>query len=108
LPSSKASGLPRIEARYIDNGRGKIDAVQITNHGPGDVFDLDVSGDDAGLMRDRAELPLPRLPSGKSFRVPCWRNESYGSQQSSHFYVTITGKTVDGTPVDVEEFVSES
>jgi hypothetical protein len=108
LPSSKASGLPRLEARYIDNGRGKIDAVQITNHGPGDVFDLDISGDDAGLMRDRVELPLPKLPSGKSFRVPCWRSESLGSTQNSTFYVTLTGKTADGTAIDVEEFVSES
>jgi predicted nucleotide-binding protein len=109
LPSSKATGLPRIEARYIDNGPGKIDAVQIINHGPGDVYDLDVSaGEDAGLIRDGDELPLPRLPSGKSVRVLCHRVESFGSRPSSHFFMKVTGKTADGTPIDVDEFVSET
>jgi hypothetical protein len=107
LPSSKATGLPRLEARLIDNGPGKIDAVQITNHGPGEVYDLDVlAGKDAGLMRESDEFPIPRLPSGKSIRVRCRRIESLGSRPSSHFYVTITGKTSDGTPINVEEFVS--
>lgn len=108
FPSSKANGLPRLEARFIDNGPGKIGAIQITNHGPGDVYDLDVSaGGEAGL-RDTGEFPLPRLPSGKSIRVPCYRSGGLGSRPSSHFYVTITGKTVDGTPIEVEEFVSGS
>ncbi|SCG80306.1 Predicted nucleotide-binding protein containing TIR-like domain-containing protein [Micromonospora echinaurantiaca] len=109
LPSSKATGLPRLEARFIDNGRGRIDAVQVTNHGPGDVYDLDVSAnEDAGLIRDNDEFPLSRLPSGKSIRVQCYRPGSFGSAQKSHFYVTITGKTADGIPIGVEEFVSET
>lgn len=109
LPSSKATGLPRLETRYIDNGRGKIDAIQITNHGPGDVYDLDVSADnDVGLIRENDEFPLARLPHGKSIRVRCYRGDSFGSAQKSHFYVTITGKTTDGTPIDVDEFVSET
>ncbi|WP_435204250.1 TIR domain-containing protein [Micromonospora sp. bgisy143] len=109
LPSSKATGLPRLEARYIDNGRGKIDAVQITNHGPGDVYELDVSADEeAGLIRENGEFPLVQLPQGKSIRVRCYRADSFGSTQKSHFFVTITGKTADGTPIDVNEFVSET
>jgi len=81
--------------------------VQVTNHGPGDVYDLDVSAEEGeGLMRDSDEFPLPRLPSGKSIRVRCQRWESMGARQSSHFYVTITGKTADGTLINVEEFVS--
>ncbi len=109
LPSSKATGLPRIEARYVDNGSGKMGAVQITNHGPGDVYELDVSASETdGLIRDNDDFPLVRLPSGKSIRVPCYRVESFGSKTRSYFNVTITGKTVDGTPIDVEEFVSET
>jgi predicted nucleotide-binding protein len=107
LPSSKATGMPRLEARYIDNGGNKLGELQITNHGPGDVHDLDVSADEKeGLLRDHSDLPLTRLPSGKSIRVPCSRSRSLGSRSSSHFFVTITGKTTDGTAIDVEEFVS--
>jgi hypothetical protein len=81
--------------------------VQITNHGPGDVYELDVSaGEEVRLIRDTGEFPLPRLPSGKSIRVQCHRFTGLGSRPISHFYVTITGKTVDGTPIEVEEFVS--
>lgn len=106
LPSSKASGVPRIEARLIDNGPGKIDAVQITNHGPGDVYDLDLTADEEAGLRPDGELPLARLPLGKSIRVRCMRLDSLGSRHSSYFNVTITGKTADGTPIEIEEFVS--
>jgi hypothetical protein len=107
LPSSNTSGLPRIEARWIDNGGNKLGEVQIINHGPGDAYDVDISaGDQEGLLRDDGEWPLPRLPSGKSIRVPSSRSRSLGSRRSSHFYVTISGKTADGTPIEVEEFVS--
>lgn len=107
LPSSKASGLPRLEARWIDNGGNKLGEVQITNHGPGDVYDLDISAaGEEGLLRDDGEWPLTRLPSGKSIRLLSTQSRSWGSRRSSHFYVTITGKTADGTPMEIEEFVS--
>ncbi len=108
LPSSQASGLPRLEARYIDNGPRKIGQVQIMNHGPGDVFDLDVSAPEGGgLVRDQeSDLPLTRLPAGKSFRVLSSLAQTLGSRRNSHFFVKITGKTADGTVIDVDEFVS--
>lgn len=106
LPSSKASGHPRLEARWIDNGGTKLGEVQITNHGPGDVYDLNVTAAETEGLRDNGDLPLSRLPSGKSIRVMTTRVNSFGSTRSSHFYVTITGKTADGTPIEVEEFVS--
>ncbi|OEV27107.1 nucleotide-binding protein [Streptomyces nanshensis] len=103
LPSSRASGMPRLEARYVDNGSRKMGKVQITNHGPGDVYGLDVIADVEGLIvRDNGEFPVPRLPSGKSVRLLCSR--SFGAS-ASYFNVTITGKTADGTPIEVEEFV---
>lgn len=107
FPSSKASGLPRLAARYIDNGGSKLGEVQITNHGPGDVYDLDVSAEEEeGLMREDDDFPLTRLPSGKSIRVLCHRSRSLGSRHSSQFFVTLTWKTADGTPIEIEEFVS--
>lgn len=109
LPSSHASGLPRLEARRIDGGHGKMDSVQVTNHGPGDVYEVDVTGDEnAELYRTDDDLPIPRLPQGKSFRVLSGRAASMGSSLSSHFYVTITGRTADGTLIEHEEYVSGS
>ncbi|WP_199747843.1 TIR domain-containing protein [Actinomadura sp. WAC 06369] len=108
LPSSQASGTPRLEARYIDNGSGKMDEIQITNHGPGDVYDLDVdAAADVGLAsRNDNEFPVPKLPAGKSVRVLRRSADSLASRSNSYFNVTITGKTVDGTLIEVDEFVS--
>ncbi|MFF8931263.1 TIR domain-containing protein [Streptomyces longwoodensis] len=107
LPSSQASGLPRLEARYIDRGRGKIGEVQIINHGPGDVYELNVDADNkVGLiMRNADEFPVPKLPAGKSVRVERMPSDSLASRSNSYFNITITGKTADGTPIEVDEFV---
>jgi hypothetical protein len=104
LPSVETRGVPRLEARYIDNGDRKLGEVQIINHGPGDVHDLNVAADN-GLLRENDNLPLNRLPAGKSIRLLCYMSRSLGTKRASHFYVTITGKTVDGAPIEVEEFV---
>jgi len=106
LPSFVASGLPRLEARLIDGGRGKMDSVQVINHGPGDVYELNVTGDDHAGLYPTDDLPIPRLPQGKSFRILSTRRATLGSSPSSHFNVTITGKTADGTQIEQEEFVS--
>jgi predicted nucleotide-binding protein len=108
LPSSRASGRPRLEARLIDNGRGKMDSVQVTNHGPGDVYELDLTGDKNARLVPSDDLPLHCLPEGKSIRVFSTRSMSLGSSGGSHFNVMITGKTADGTPIEQEEFVSGS
>jgi predicted nucleotide-binding protein len=108
LPSSQASGTPQLKARYIDNGRGKIDAVEITNHGPGDVYDLNVDADaKVGLvMRNADEFPVPKLPEGKSVRVGRMSSDSLASRSNSYFNITITAKTADGIPIAFDEFVS--
>lgn len=106
LPSSHAAGLPRLEARYLDHGSHKMGEVQITNHGPGDVYEMDVEAEDRAelITREIGEFPLPRLPQGKSISV--LRAQNLASGHISYFNITITGKTADGTPIEVEEFVS--
>ncbi|MDF9814137.1 nucleotide-binding protein [Streptomyces sp. SPB162] len=108
LPSSQASGMPRLDARYIDNGQSRLGEIQITNHGPGDVFDLDIDADaNVGLVpRNEAEFPVPKLPAGKSVRVGRMSSDSLGSRSNSYFNITITYRTADGTPVELDEFVS--
>jgi len=106
VPSSRATGLPRLEARLFRNGGSGMDEVVVTNHGPGDVLDLDVEAEarEGLVTRQQGGFPVPRLPAGKS--VKAMRTTSLGQGHSEYFTVTITGKTVDGTPIRQEEFVS--
>jgi len=97
--------MPRLEARYIDNGGNKLGELAVTNHGPGDVYGLDVT-DTEGLLRDNEDLPIKKLPHGKSIRLLVMMSSSLGDRRRTHFYVTIIGKTADGTPIELEEFVS--
>lgn len=105
LPASKASGRPRIDARYLDKGSGRMGEVEITNHGPGDVLDLNVAAEQKeGLITRDLGLPVPRLPQGKSVRI--MRAQSLDSGGSSYFTITVTGKTADGEPISEDIFVS--
>lgn len=109
LPSSKASGLPQLSARYTPGGRNKMSPVTVTNHGPGDVYELDVhpSGEEeAGLFREDSDLPIPCLPAGKSVKALDRMPLGLGFARKSYFNIVITGKTADGTPIEQTEFVS--
>ena len=108
LPTASTRRTPRVDARYIDNGDRKLGEVEVTNHGPGDVFELDVNAvPQEGLMtRHDGEFPVPKLPPGKSVRVMCDR--SLGSGGTSYFTVTVTGKTADGTAIKEDIFVSRA
>lgn len=105
-PSSHASGLPRLEARLVRHGGNTLDEVVVTNHGPGDVLNLDITAEEREGLVTRREggFPVPRLPAGKS--VKTMRTKSLGHGNSPYFTVTITATTVDGTPIEIEEFVS--
>lgn len=106
IPSAHASGLPRLEARLVKHGGNTLDEVVVTNHGPGDVLDLDIAADEGeGLItRQEAGFPVPRLPAGKS--VKAMRTKSLGHGHSPYFTITLTATTLDGTPIELEEFVS--
>lgn len=106
VPSSQAGGLPRLSARLERHGGNTLDAVIITNHGPGDVLDLDVRAEEReGLVtRQEGGFPVPRLPAGKS--VKAMRSKSLGHGTGAYFTVTITGTTAEGVTITQEEFVS--
>jgi hypothetical protein len=60
------SSVTRLDGRYIDNGSRRLSAVEITNHGPGDVYELDLEDAERdGIRLQHIELPVPRLPAGK-------------------------------------------
>lgn len=112
LPRSKASGLPQLSARFIDKGGNKLGDVVVTNHGPGDVYELDAEvpgggNGDGTVVRDATELPIPMLPSGKSVVVLKYAAlAALGSRNRGYFNVHLTAKTADGTPLNKTEFVS--
>lgn len=96
LPSSRASGLPRLEARLRSNGGNRMDEVVITNHGPGDVYDLNIAGPEtSGLIVRREDgFPVPKLPAGKSVRA-LRSHATMGSGHEPCFTVMLTGRTAD-------------
>lgn len=109
LPSSKSSGLPQLSARFMDKGGNKLGDIVVTNHGPGDVYDLDANmaeDSEDTVYRDATELPVPMLPAGKSVTVLRHGGARLSSRSRSYFNVHLTCKTVDGTAIDKTEFVS--
>ena len=106
LPSSQATGLPRLEVSLRMTSKSN-ELMTITNHGPGDVYELDFSlPDDREATREWREegFPVPKLPPGKS--VTAARFLRLSSRSPAYFTVLLTGKTADGVEVRQEEFVS--
>lgn len=109
LPSSETAGRPRLTAELREKGGNKLSDVVVTNHGPGDVYELHATaaeGDD--LVRDSDDEVIPRLPQGKSVRVLRRMPPSFSQVKRPYFSITLHGKTADGVAFDQEEFVSGS
>jgi hypothetical protein len=106
LPSSQASGQPRMEVVMRQGGKNSQELV-ITNHGPGDVFELDFAlPEDGAATREWREegFPVPKLPPGKSVKAA--RLLTLGSSSPAYFTVALRGRTADGVEIRQEEFVS--
>ncbi|MGW5160217.1 TIR domain-containing protein [Nonomuraea wenchangensis] len=107
LPSTKVAGQPHLDAKYIDRGGNRYGQIEITNYGPGDVYQLNVDSDEQLIVNSEGEFPVPKLPQGKSIRIGHGSIRSLGSRKSSYFHISVTGNTVDGTPFEQEIFISE-
>ncbi|WP_324701470.1 hypothetical protein [Micrococcus sp. HOU01] len=106
LPSSQTSGQPRLEVAFDKSGKSQ-QRLTITNHGPGDVYDLDFAlADDQENAHEwyKEGFPVPKLPAGKS--VTTRRYLTMASANPPYFMVTVTGKTADGVAIETEEFVN--
>ncbi len=106
LPSAQASGQPRVSVTLSKSGKS-MQRMTITNHGPGDVYDLDFElAEDREATREWREegFPVPKLPPGKS--VSAARFLTLGSGNPPYFTVVLTGRTADGVDVNQEEFVN--
>jgi predicted nucleotide-binding protein len=108
MPSSQASGLPRLEAHFRSNGSGRMGEIVITNHGPGDIYELNIEVPEVSGLLTRPEdgFPVPKLPPGKSVRA--FQTQTLARGHEPYFTVTLIGRTADGTEIRQEEFVSGS
>lgn len=94
----------RLDATYMNRGRGD-GRLQITNFSAFDIYDLsfEIPDEARPSFHVHAELPIKKLPAGKSATFPTSRFLGKGAD---HFEITITGRTPDGDPVSASAFVS--
>jgi hypothetical protein len=99
-------GMPgiRLDAHYHDRGSGN-GRLEIINRGTEPVFKLDVQlPPQAGIQLLTHELPLPKLPPGKSVMLMSIQFSGQGG--SDHFEIRVVGETADGKPIAEDIFVS--
>lgn len=94
----------RIDANYLDRGRGN-GRLQLTNYCPFDVYDLrfEIPEEAGPGFWVHAELPIAKLPSGKTASFVASRSMGPGAD---HFEIPITARKEDGTEISTASFVS--
>lgn len=106
IPSSSTVGRVRFDLNYHDRGKGS-GRLQIINRGTEDAFDVNLElppeASNVHLFGD--ELPLAKLPSGKSANLLASRHMGPGKD---HFEVRVTAKTAEGVAIEEDVFVSLS
>lgn len=104
VPSGVQSSRVRLDARYHDRGKGS-GTLEVINLGTESVLDLNLEvPSEAGTFHVFSDdLPLPRLPAGKSARMYASRSMGPGRD---HFDVRLTGRLPDGQVVDEHVFLS--
>jgi Predicted nucleotide-binding protein containing TIR-like domain len=107
LPSGQALGHPRLSAQFTDQGGNKLGIIKVTNHGPGDAYEVNIDSDLGLHPYSDGDWPVPKLPAGKSVSVMTTSTRRLGgSARASYATVILTAKTADGVDFSVEEFVS--
>jgi hypothetical protein len=99
---AQGSNAVRIDARYVD--RGSSGRLQITNYSPFPVHDLEFTiPEEAKSFAVHAELPVAKLPSGKSVTFIASRFMGPGVD---HFEMPITARTPDGDLIETSAFIN--
>lgn len=94
IPEATIPGGIQLDAKYHPRGRSNGDLLEIINKGREDVFGLDLNvPPEASILVVKNDLPLERLPAGKSFKLLATRTMQGTKRQ---FELTIIGKSLDG------------
>lgn len=102
VPSSGNPAGVRVDAQYHSQSRGG--RLEVINRGTEPIFDLDLEFPEGlqGFHLLDPDLPVPKLPPGRSLSIGCSltlpRNFSY-------FDLVITGRTAAGDQVREEVFI---
>lgn len=104
VPTSPNTSAVSFDVSYHDRGRGN-GRLQVVNRGTETAYQVDIvippEAQSFHVMTD--ELPLAKLPSGKSFSLVAGRVMGPGK---SHFDVRVVATLADGTPVEQDVFLS--
>lgn len=101
VPSSVGPRGVSLDARYHDRSNGG--RLEIINRGSEPIFDVNVEIPEMnGFWVHTKDLPVPRLPPGKSFNLVV--SLAMGDRKSA-FDITITGRTENGDQVREVAFV---
>lgn len=103
VPAPASRSRVRLDLRYHDRSRGG--RLEIINMGTEAIYDLDLElpPDIEHFHLMSGDLPLPRLPAGKSAKLIAVKTMGRGRD---HFEVRVIGRTADGEPVAEEVFLS--
>lgn len=104
LPGNRPRGA-QLDARYI--ARNKGGRLQITNTGSVPLFNVDVDLDEnkARELSLHGELPIPRLPAGKTATLPAFASRSLGANNPDYMEIVLRAETEDGTEVTEDVFL---
>jgi Predicted nucleotide-binding protein containing TIR-like domain len=105
VPVGPARSRVRLDARYHD--RHNSGRLEIINHGTETVLDLDVEipAEVQHFHLIARDLPLAKLPAGKSVMLPAIRLQGSGPD---HFDLRVTGRTEEGETVSESIWLSIS
>ena len=104
LPSSRPRGA-QLDARYV--ARSKGGRLQITNTGSVELFhvDVDLGSDDNRVLSLHGDLPIPRLPPGKTATIPAIASRSLSGNHADYMEIVLTAETEAGTEVMEDVFI---
>jgi len=104
IPPITGKSRNHFDVRYHDRGHGS-GRLQITNRSTETLFDVNVilppEAGTFGILD--GELPLEKLPAGKSASLITARSLRPGKH---HFEVQVSGNTADGTKIEEDVFIS--
>ena len=103
VPSEPARSHVKVDVRYHHRSNGG--RLEIINLGTETIHDLgvEIPPEIANFHLVGNELPLPKLPPGKSAQLLAVRTLGRGA---NHFEVRVTGRTLDGEAIAEDIFVS--
>jgi CAP12/Pycsar effector protein, TIR domain len=105
VPAPTSARRPKIDLQYHSRGSGD-GRLEIINRGTEEIRDLNLTfpADTGGFEVMNNDLPISRLPAGKSATLIAFHFMS-GSGKS-HFDVHVTGRTADGVDFTDDVFLN--